>query len=210
MNKLDELIAGLATAPAPVTPRAPMRMLWLWLAISFAYLALLVAVSGFRPDILDKIAQPLFTAEIAMLVFIILTTSIAAVFLSFPDMYQSPEFAWPPVALLVGFAVLLFLGWWADVPPAPLPPHGMECLICITLFSLVPATGLFYFLRQQASTHIYAAGAVAVVNAFSIGCLALRLSEETDSVAHLVQWHYLPMVGAAVAGIAAGRVFLKW
>jgi hypothetical protein len=169
-----------------------------------------VLVFGVRADIAVKLANPFYVTELAVLVLVIGSTGLSAVVLSYPDMHQAPGLALAPLLPLAAFAGLLLAGWIMDSPPAALPPHSYECTLCITLYSMVAAAGLFYYLRKQASTHLYATGAVALVSAFGIGCLALRLSEPTDSVVHLVRWHYLPMLGSGLLGLVAGRVVLKW
>ncbi len=211
MATIDELISTLSAEPGAVRRvRGPWQLCGMWLALSLAYVAVLVAVFGIRPDIAARLMAPMYMAELGMLVLIIASTALSVLVLSYPDMRQSPGLVCMPLVPLAGFVALLLASLWGQVPPAPLPPHGMECLICISLFSLVPAMGLMAYLRTQASTHYFTSGAVALVNAFSIGCLALRMVEPTDSALHLIQWHYLPMIASAIIGLAAGRIVLKW
>ena len=75
---------------------------------------------------------------------------------------------------------------------------------------LLPALWMFFLMRNFASTHPYSAGSIALLSAFSMGALSLRLTESTDSIMHVVQWHYLPMVVAGVLGLWLGKKFLKW
>ena len=69
---------------------------------------------------------------------------------------------------------------------------------------------MFLCLRRFASTHSRWTGMVALLAAFSVGALWLRLHEETDSIDHVVLWHYLPMVAISLAGWWLGRRLLKW
>lgn len=209
MTTLHDLIAELADAPAPVRPARPAwQQLAVWVAVSAAYIALLVVLFGVRPDIAVKLQAPMFVAELAMLGLVIVSTGLCALLLGTPDMRQMPGLVCLPLLPLAAFMGVLGMG--LEQVAAPLPQEGLECLVCITLFSTVPALGIFYYLRRQASTHPKLTGAVAVLNAFSIGCFALRLSEETDAMQHLVLWHYLPMAGAALIGLGLGRAILKW
>jgi hypothetical protein len=49
-----------------------------------------------------------------------------------------------------------------------------------------------------------------MLSAFSIGAITLRLSEQTNSIIHVIEWHYLPMVGVAWLGVWLGKSLLKW
>ena len=49
---------------------------------------------------------------------------------------------------------------------------------------------------------------VSLLSAFSVG--ALRLHEVNNSVIHLIQRHYLPMLVFGLIGLWLGRVLLKW
>jgi hypothetical protein len=65
-------------------------------------------------------------------------------------------------------------------------------------------------MRKYASTHSYWAGSIALLFAFSVGALWLRLHEINDSILHVVEWHYLPMLGFGLAGLWLGKTLLKW
>jgi hypothetical protein len=43
-----------------------------------------------------------------------------------------------------------------------------------------------------------------------VSALWLRLHEMNDSIIHLIQWHYLPMLAFGLIGLWLGRVLLKW
>jgi len=65
-------------------------------------------------------------------------------------------------------------------------------------------------MRKYASTHYRLAGSVALLSAFSVGAMWLRLHEVNDSIAHVIEWHYLPMLAIGLIGLWLGRVVLKW
>jgi hypothetical protein len=65
-------------------------------------------------------------------------------------------------------------------------------------------------MRKFASTHYHWAGSIALLFAFSVGALWLRLHEANDSVMHVVEWHYLPMIAFGIAGWLLGKTLLKW
>ncbi len=210
-NSTEDLIASLSERMEPIKrPANPFALFLKWLAGSLAYMGMLLLFFGLRQNLLIKFHSPLFLAELGFLASIMITSALSAAILSFPDIYQKRWLVFTPVLPLLLFIATLFIAWQNDNPPAPLPPHGIECLACITMFSLLPAAFMLFILRKQASTHYAIAGSIALISAASVGCLTLRLSENTDSIPHLVEWHYLPMIGFGILGLWVGRKLLKW
>jgi len=211
MEKLDDLIDRLAqdTAAVKVAPH-PYMLSLKWMGWALAYLILSLMLSGLRPDWMLKLHQPWFVAEIVALACIFVSTSVSAALLSFPDLHQMRRLAFAPVVTFALFVLVMLLAWQADNPPAPLPVHSFECSISITLFSLLPAAWTFYAMRKFASTHYHWAGSIALLSAFSVGALWLRLHEINDSIMHVVEWHYLPMMAGGIAGLWLGKKILKW
>lgn len=211
MANIDDLIATLAEDAKPVsTAPHPYRLNLKWIAIATLYLIVSIVFSGIRPDLTIKLQQPLFVAEIAALVLIFTATSLSAALLSFPDLHQLRRLAFAPVIAFTLLVVVMLLAWQADHPPSPLPVHSIECTVSIALFSLLPAAWTFFEMRQFASTHYRLAGSIALLSAFSIGALWLRLYEATDSIVHIIEWHYLPMLAIGIIGLWLGEKILKW
>ena len=211
MENIDELINKLAQDAEAVKPAPHPYLLSLkWMGLAAAYLFISLALSGLRPDLMSKLHEPLFVAEIAMLAAIFVSTSVSAALLAFPDMHQKRGAAFAPVAMFALFLLVILFAWNADIPPAPLPVHSFECTLSILMVSLLPAVWTFYAMRKFASTHYHWAGSIALLSAFSVGALWLRLHEVNDSIIHLIQWHYLPMIACGIAGLWLGKKFLKW
>ena len=176
MENLDELINKLAQDTEAVKPAPHPYLLSLkWMGWAAAYLFVSLALSGLRPDVMLKLHQPLFVAEIALLVGIFISTSVSAALLAFPDLHQKRVVAYSPVAMFALFLLLILFAWNADNPPAPLPVHNFECTLGIMLMALLPAAWTFNAMRKYASTHYHWAGSIAVLSAFSVGALWLRL-----------------------------------
>lgn len=211
MGNIEQLVDNLVREAAPVKPAPhPLMLSLVWFAGAAVYLAISLAASGPRPDLMAKFHQFWFDAEIVALLLIFVTTSLSAALLAFPDLHQKKGAALAPGVAFALFVVVMFLAWRADVPPAPLPMHSFECTISITLSALLPATWTFASMRRLASTRHRWAGAIALLSAFSVGALWLRLHELNDSILHVVEWHYLPMLGIGLVGWWLGRSLLKW
>ena len=211
MKDFEQLVAQLADDASIIKPASHPYLLSLkWIGAAAVYLAVSLALSGVRPDWLRAVNQPWFVAELVALLMIFVTASLSAALLSFPDLHQKRALAFSPLWMFVLFLAVLLFAWRADAPPAALPEHGIECTSCIVLMALLPSGWTFYAMRKFASTHYRSAGGIAILSAFSIGALWLRLQEVNDSIVHVVEWHYLPMLAVGVVGLWLGKWLLKW
>lgn len=211
MANIDELINRLVQDTATVK-RAPHPFLLSieWIAGAVFYLAAALMIFGTRDDLWLEFHKPWFAAETAALFGIFISTSLSAALLSYPDLHQKPWIAFAPIAALALFVLVMLLARYADDPPMPLPVHTYECTRSIVLLSLLPAAWMFHVMRRFAGTHYYWAGSIAFLFAFSVGALWERLHEQTDSIIHVVEWHYLPMIGFGIIGMWLGKMVLKW
>lgn len=207
----EQLINDLAENAGKVKPSSnPYGLFGRWTVYAAAYIFIAALFLGIRPDFMHTLQSPLFIAELLSLAGVIAASLFSAAILAFPDLYQKKRIALLPVPAFALFVIIMALAFSADNPPAPHPPHAMECLLCISLLSLPPGAFILFNIRRFASTHYYMAGVVATLAAFSTGAMALRLSERTDSISHLLEWHYLPMLGVSILGLLLGKLFLKW
>ena len=211
MANIDDLITRLAQDAPPVKPAPhPLVLSLEWMTVAMAYLGVSLTISGLRPDLMLKLQEPWFAAEIATLAGIFIATCLSAALLSFPDLHQMRRAAFAPAITFALFVAVMFLAWHADNPPAPLPVHSFQCTLSITLFAILPAVWAFHVMRKYASTHHYWAGSIALLSAFSAGALWLRFHEINDSIMHVIEWHYLPMIAIGLLGMWLGRTCLKW
>ena len=208
MDNLEQLIETLAEDTKVVQPAPhPFLLSLKWMSAILVYVFVLLAVTGFRPDLIHKLHEPLFAAEIASLFSVFVATSISAALLAFPDLHQKRVAASSPVLMLALLMLSIVFAWHAD--SAPIPVHTYECTACIFLVAFLPAALMFYSMRKLASTNRLA-GSIVLLCAFSIGALWLRLHEINDSIVHVIQWHYLPMFVFGLLGYWIGKALLKW
>ncbi|MDO8988445.1 MAG: DUF1109 domain-containing protein [Sideroxyarcus sp.] len=211
MDNIEQLIDTLSKDAQAVKPAPhPFKLCLLWIAGGTVYLAAALALTGLRPDWAESFRNPLFVAEIIMLLGLFIVTALSASLLAFPDLHQKQRIAYAPLGQALLFLGVLILAWRADTPAAPLPEHSIECTASILLTMLLPAVWTLYSMRKFASTHSRVAGSVALLSAFSVGALWLRLHEVNDSILHVVEWHYVPAFGIGVLGLWLGKVLLKW
>ncbi len=211
MENIEELIARLAQDTATVkTAPHPFMLSAKWTGGAAAYLLLSLMLFGLRPDLMAKLHEPWFAAEITALAGMLISTALSAALLSYPDLHQKRRIVFAPIVTFALFTLVIFFAWRADSPPSPLPFHNYECTRSITLISILPAAWMLYVMRKFASTHYLWAGAIALLFAFSVGALWERLHEQTDSIIHVIEWHYLPIIGFGLIGMWLGKVVLKW
>jgi hypothetical protein len=211
MSNIDDLVERLASEAATVQSAPhPLMLSVKWAGWALAYIAVALMLSGLRPDLIHKLHEPLFLAEVAVLAAMFMAASISAATLSFPDMHQMHRVALSPLLAFVVLLFTLYMAWRADIPPALLPQHSFECTLSITVLAVLPAIWMLTQMRKFASTHQRMAGCVAMLAAFSVGALWLRLYEQNDSILHVIEWHYLPMLAFSAAGLWLGKCTLKW
>jgi hypothetical protein len=211
MENIDDLVEKLAQDGAAIKPAPhPFVQSLQWLAAAAIYLAVSLAFSGLRPDLAERLHDQWFVAELAALCGICLVTALSAALLAFPDLHQKRMLAWAPALVFALFVIILFCAGQAGGLTAPLPAHSFECTLGIAMMALLPAAWTFYTLRRYASTHYRLAGSIAMLSAFSIGALWLRLHEVTDSIEHVIEWHYLPMLAIGLIGLWLGKHLLRW
>lgn len=211
MKDIESLIGQLAQEGGAVKSAPhPFALSLQWIGLALIYLLVLLLVKGVRNELVVALQHPWFAIEVALLVALLAATSVSAALLSFPDMFQMRHVVWIPLALFGVFGFALFMAWRADMPPAPFPVHSIECTLAIIVASILPGVWMLYFMRKLASTHYQWAGSIGLLHAFSIGALWLRLQENNDSILHVLQWHYLPMIGFGLLGLWLGKLMLKW
>ncbi|MDD4912463.1 MAG: DUF1109 domain-containing protein [Sideroxydans sp.] len=211
MKDIESLIGQLAQEGGAVKPAShPFALSLKWIALAIIYLLVLLMFKGVRNELAVAFQHPWFAVEVALLLALLVTTTVSAALLSYPDLFQMRRVAWVPLAIFGVFAFALFMAWRADMPPAPLPVHGVECTLAIIAAAILPGVWMLYFMRKLASTHYQWAGSIGLLHAFSIGALWLRLQENNDSISHVLQWHYLPMIGFGLLGLWLGKLLLKW
>ena len=212
MADIEQLVESLIEDTGKIKARPaqhPFMLSLKWTGAAVLYLLISLVLSGLRPDLGKALHNFWYDAELFMLLLLFISCAISAGLLAFPDLHQKRLLALGPVVMF-GLFVLLMLFSWDVTPIAPLPVHSWQCTLSITLFSVLPAGWTLYAMRKYASTHTGWAGSVAVLSAFSIGALWLRLLEVNDSIPHVLLWHYLPMLAVGLIGLVLGRKLLKW
>lgn len=208
----NELIMQLSNEAVPTPPMPnPWRLATKWVLGLLVYSGALFVLIEPRADLVAQMQSPVFVLELALLLCMVISSTVSAAMLSFPDMHQKPEIARLPLVFFGLFAALMGFHFFAST--TPVSARSMQecmCTLFITLYAFVPAAWLFFMMRNATSTCPRVCGSVVVIAAFSLGAFMLRLSEPNDDMMHFILFHYVPMLAAALVGVALGRKLLRW
>jgi hypothetical protein len=216
MADTDSLITELsAQAPATKTLPRPRYFICRVLVVLIVYA---IGVQGFnhlRPDIWEQLAtRPAYGMELLLLAAISISSVLAAIVSMYPDAYQRPALLKLPYIFLGLLTLLLEAQFFMPMNPhmrlLPFTLAGHECSLSIAAIAMLPSAMIFLVLRQGASVRPLQAGSFAVLASASIGCLCLRITEQNDSLAHLVSFHYAPTLLFAALGALAGKWLIRW
>ena len=214
MINFEDTIERLAhdVTPAPTT-LSPVRAVGLWLAVSIGASILMMLPMHLRDDLAAQWHHTLFLLRVTVLLGLIGSICVCAVWLSYPDIRQQRWILMTPLPFLALYIALLLYPTALPAPSVQRVPevnHGIECSLCITMFSLIPGLALFLILRRYATAHPRLTGTLALLASASFGHLALQFAEANDSLLHLCLWHVLPILIIGYIGGWLGQKFLSW
>lgn len=213
MSKIETTIERLAAATTRAeAPPTPSRAIALWLVVSLGVSLLMMLTMTMRTDLAAQCQQNSFWCEAIVLVGLIVSSSMSAIWLSYPDLRQQRWVVALPLPFLAAYSFLLISRALVPVTATAAleADHNIACGLCITMFALIPGFMLFRIMRRYATAHPSSAGALALLASASIGNLALKFAEANDSVPHLLLWHVTPIILLGFVGGWLGKKFLSW
>lgn len=212
MSDTNKLIATLTEEVVPVTPWNPARVVARWLMLAAGYLLLVTLGLGIRPDIMEKLSQPVYALELLLCGLIAATAGMAAACLAVPDSYQKRWVKWLPFAPIVALGMLLLTGNGVDAEmlsaSAATPQYGV--VLKLILLAVIPGIFLFVIIRRAAPVECCWAGSMAALAVGSMSYLTLRLVETGGNTADVMLWCYLPMLLLTMLGMMLGKFLLRW
>lgn len=202
----DKLIAQLGQDLKPVKPMAgalTLSLILSGLSLAATFGAIAIFTQGIRAD-----WQVMFNEHVcqtAGIFFSGLLAAYAAFKLSVPDTRIRN-----PVRIVLGLAsfiwVLLIAGQMGAEPPEA---GYRNCLTDFSLLFIIPfAAGIFMATRAAPVWYGWAGYALAL-SVGSFAALGMRFACPNEQLAHLLVWHYLPVLTFAILGIGLGQILLK-
>jgi hypothetical protein len=207
----DQLIDSLSKDLKPVKrlPRAAVRAA-VWSAFTLAAICLAVCAftGGVREDLSLAAHSHTFCSEALAIFAAGALAAFAAFRLCVPDVKVRPDVrAMVAIASLIWFG--LIGGQIGKAGLAPPEPAGEPCLTDLSLFMAVPLLAVVFMVMRAASVFPALAGYCAVLAAGSFGALGMRFLCSNDLPAHLLAWHFLPVMIFALCGLPLGKILLK-
>ena len=206
---IESMVAEGARKPLP----HPVKQTIYWFGGTMVWLTVVSGYNGLRPDLTEKLANPLFMLELTLLSVMALAAAFAALCLSRPDAHQMPWVKYPPFAILALWAISTFAGTgqmtWPGLFEA-LANSSFDCVWHMLLLSVLPGIAMFLTIKKGAPIQCCWAGTMATWSVTAFAFLCIRVGEANDNLLHLMVWHALPILMMCMAGMMAGKYFLRW
>jgi hypothetical protein len=213
VTKTPDLIDTLVDCATPIRRlRPPLVRAALWLLFAALVLGLLAVVHGVRPDLAERLQQPVFI--IGMLGA--LGTGVLAAIASFKVSLPDGSRWWlllpvPTLALWVSTISYGCLTDWVSMGPNGIRMgEAVRCFATLLLTSVPLSIAMLVMLRYAALLRPTAVCAAAGVAVAAITSFALSLFHNLDATIMILVWN----LGTAflIAGLASlfGRPMLAW
>jgi hypothetical protein len=213
MITTPDLIEALAANATPVRRlRPPLARATGWLSLAAVILVLLAVSHGARPDLAQRLQQPMFVVSIAASLLTGVLAAIASFLVSLPD--RSRGWLLLPLPALVVWISTIGYGCltdWVDFDAGTLRMgEAARCFATLVLTSVPLSLLMFVMLRHAAPLRpmpVALTGSLAVA---AITASALSLFHEFDATVMILMWN----LGAAalLVGLGAllGRKMFAW
>jgi len=211
--KTPDLIDTLVDCAIPVRRlRPPLVRAALWLLIAALVLMVLAVAHGVRPDLVERLRQPLFAVGMFGALATGVLAAVASFKVSLPDTSRSWLLLPLPALILwvstIGYGCLT--DWVSMGPDGVRMGEAVRCFATLLLTSAPLSVAMLVMVRYSAflrPTAVCMSGGLAVAATTSF---ALSLLHDLDATIMILIWN----LGSAVliAGLASvfGRSLLAW
>src|SRR5437870_5265830 len=187
-----ELIDSLAANVTPVRRlRPPLLRAAFWLALAALVLVLLAISHGVRPDLAQRLQQPVFAVGLVASLLTGVLAAVAAFVISLPD--RSRRWLFLPAPALVAWVSTIGYGclsdWVSIAPDGVRLGEAARCFATLVLTSLPLSLALLVMLRHAAPlrpTAVTLTGGLAVA---AITATALTLFHDLDATVMILMWN---------------------
>lgn len=213
MTETPKLIDALVADAAPVRRlRPPLLRAGLWLLLAALVLGLIAVAHGVRPDLAERLRQPLFVIGMCTA----LATGVLAAFASFRISLPDGSRLWlllplPTLALWVttiGYGCLT--DWVSMSPGGPAIGEAVRCFATLLMTSVPLSIAMLVMLRYAALFRPFEVSMLGGLAVAALTAFALSLFHVLDASVMILLWNL--GTAAVIAGLASlfGRSMFDW
>jgi len=209
----EQLIRELAEQATPVRKLSrPYTRAAMWLALSTAYIVLVLLVMPARHDLSSGLHDPLFVIEQLGGV----ATGIAAALAAFVSVIPGYDRKW----IIVPFLPLAV--WLGSLGPGCMHEinqfgiqdlqlrHNPWCVPFIVLLGAIPAVAMAVMLRRGAPLTPHLTAGLGGLAAAGLANAGVRIIHPEDVSVMLLVWHVGAVIALSALAGSAGEYFLNW
>lgn len=206
----ESLIAALAANAAPVTPLRPPRVrATRWVLLALGATAIGVALLGLRSNWAQAATDPGFAVTTILVLATGVSASIVAMGLAVPGAIERAWVRWVPVGLLLSWSGVIVLDLLVDGSPLRSADGGLSCLWKTWGIGVGPAAVLLVMARAAAPLDWRWTGSMSALAALAFGVLGTELICPATGHAHILVWHFLPVLGTTAAAFAGVAIWVR-
>jgi len=213
MTRTPDLIGALVDSATPVRRlRPPLVRAALWLLLAALVLVLIVTAYGLRPDIAERLRQPVFVLSMVAALITGILAAIASFQISLPDRSR-----WwlllPAPALAVWLSTIGYdcLSDWVSVGPNDNRiSETVRCFATLLLTSVPLSIAMLVMLRYTALLRPTESSAMSGLAIAAMTAFSLSLVHDLDASWTILAWNL--GVAGLIAGCAClfGRRLFAW
>lgn len=205
--KTDDLISKLSAEHKAIEPLPSFWERYLkWAAISLLCVFTGVSLFGLREDVGVISKDPRFIIQNIVILVGALMCSALALILSVPGSEKKKAVRY---LAAIPFLLWLFLLFGAAPQKGFYPGIGMGCAGEVFSLGIVPGILLLMIIRRGATLERSYSSFFAFMAAAALGALGVQFSCHSNNVAHLLVWHFLPVIFLGILGVALAKRMLK-
>ena len=206
MITTPDLIAALASDATPVRRlRPPLVRAAVWLIFAVSLIAAIAIVHGLRPDLAERLRQPVFTVGIVASFVTGILAAAVAFLLSLPD--RSGLWLLLPAPSIAVWLSTLGYGcltdWVSLAPDSVRVGEAVRCFVTLVVTSLPLSLVLLTMLRHAAALRPTLATLAGSLSVAAITATALSLFHSPDATIMILIWN----LGTSVLIVGLACIF---
>jgi len=207
----DDLINQLTADLKPVR-RLPAPIVRVLCVLAFTIVVLAAAIAllthGPRADLMTMLGRVGYLSQNISFLVAGIFAGLAAFRLSVPDVKIRPgTYALIFLATAIWLVHIIALSFEGGLDGVEVAQRN--CLTDLSLFMVVPLAATAFMLTRGAPIWRGWAGYAMVLSIGSFCAIGMRFLCPNDQPAHLLVWHFMPVMVFALIGIFLGKILLK-